>query len=275
MLADNRFDALGEISLSEDGSTDQEQCDMNEANESDRNDGRPGSRAEEDPLINCPHFHFAPETWELHFLTIIQRKVPLIIDVGGVHNCDYAMSGDKGMPHWTALFRYLLMHFEHVRWLSTLFVLVDNRDLTESSTPQETLSRWPTVEAWWKSRLTMYGPAEELCDLLFVPIGQATGLHNVHPTWAGTFVFALTFLFPGVHLVTLDSGCVPVTLFEVADLWKEVSYLRNRPTERPVSAAQGSVEGHQNTVESAPKTPKLGGRDLKRTEIGHGHRTQC
>ena len=27
------------------------------------------------------------------------------------------------------------------------------------------------------------------------------------------------FFFPGVHLVLLDSDCVPVTLFEVAGLW--------------------------------------------------------
>ena len=37
----------------------------------------------------------------------------------------------------------------------------------------------------------------------------------------------LVFLFPGVHVVLLDSDCVPITLFEVADLWKEVSLLQN------------------------------------------------
>ena len=187
MQADNRFDALWEISFSEDGSTDQEQGDMSEDNAGDRNDERPGSLPEADPVIDCPHFHFVRE--------IMGAALPhddpaqgafdnrCDFDVGdpgtrfgGVHNCDYAMSGDKGMPHWTALFRCLLMHFEHVRWLNTVFVLVDSRDRRR--------------EAWWKSRLTMYGPAEELCDLLFVPIGQATGLHNVHPTWAGTFVLA-------------------------------------------------------------------------------------
>ena len=118
----------------------------------------------------------------------------------------------------------------------------------------------------------MYGPAEELCDLLFVPISQETGLHKVHPTWAGIFVLAaLTFLFPGVHLVLLDSDCVPVTLFEIiADLWKEVSFLRNRTTEHPVPAAQGSDEVHHCSVESAPKAPKLGGKELRRTEVGQG-----
>ena len=124
---------------------------MNEGNEGDRNDEWPGSRAEEGPVINCPHFHFAREIMgaALPHDNPAQGAFDNRCDFedgdpgahfGGVHNCDYAMSGDKGLLHWTALFRYLLMHFEHVRWLSTVFVLVDNRDLTESSTPQETLS---------------------------------------------------------------------------------------------------------------------------------------
>ena len=85
-------------------------------------------------------------------------------------------------------------------------MLVDNRDLTE----QESLAHWPTVEAWWTSRLALHGPASELCDLLYVPIDQTAGLEHVHPTWTGTFVLAaFVFLFPGVHFVLLDSDCVP------------------------------------------------------------------
>ena len=91
----------------------------------------------------------------------------------------------------------------------------------ETLTEQDLLAHWPTV-AWWASRLSLHGPACELCDLIFVPIGPEAGLEHVHPTWAGTFVLsALVFLFPGIHFVLLDSDCVPVTLFEVADLWRE------------------------------------------------------
>ena len=134
------------------------------------------------------------------------------------HKCEYATSGEVGEPHWPQLFLNLLRHFEHVRLLNTVFVLVDNRVLTTHRTEQESLAHWPTVEAWWVSRL-----ACELRDLLFVPINQAAGLEHVHPTWAGTFVLAaLVFLFPGVHIVLLDSDGVPITLFEVADLWKEI-----------------------------------------------------
>ena len=144
----------------------------------------------------------------------------------GKSNCGYATSGARGEPHWPQLFLYLLSHFDHVRFLSTFFVLVDN--LTTPKTEQESLAHWPTVEAWWVSRLAMHGPARELCDLLFVPISPSAGLEHVHPTWAGTFVLAaLVFLFPGVHVVLLDSDCVPITLFEVADLWKEISLVQN------------------------------------------------
>ena len=71
------------------------------------------------------------------------------------------------------------------------------------------------------------GPAQERCDVVFMPICQASGLHKVHPTWAGTFVLAaLSLLFPRLHIVLLDSDCVPVTLFEVEDLWQEAQRLR-------------------------------------------------
>ena len=147
---------------------------------------------------------------------------------GGTNKWEYDTSGATGEPHWTGLFQYLMTHFAHVRLLSTVFVLVDNRDLTAPLTPQESLAHWPTVEAWWVSRLAMHGPARELCDLIFAPIDQSAGLQHVHPTWAGTFVSAaLTFLFPGVHVVLLDSDGAPITLFEVSDLWKEVSLLQN------------------------------------------------
>ena len=55
------------------------------------------------------------------------------------------------------------------------------------------------------------------------------GLHHVHPTWAGTFVLAaLVAMFPGINFVLLDSDCLPVTLFEVEDLWTE-AYLARFP----------------------------------------------
>ena len=73
----------------------------------------------------------------------------------------------------------------------------------------------------------MLGPANESCDLLFFPLGAHSGLCKIHPTWAGTFVLAaLCLVFPQKHFILLDSDCVPVTLFEVADLWKEAHLAR-------------------------------------------------
>ena len=70
-----------------------------------------------------------------------------------------------------------------------MFVLVDNRDLTAPRTDQESLAHWPTVEAWWISRLGMHGPAGELCDLIYIPISAAAGLEHVHPN-VGRYICA-------------------------------------------------------------------------------------
>lgn len=83
---------------------------------------------------------------------------------------------------------------------------------------EDSLRHSPTVAAWWSSRVTVLGPAQERSDLVFVPTSKASGLHKVHPTWAGTFVLAaLSVVFPTLQLVLLDRDCIPVILFEVAD----------------------------------------------------------
>ena len=75
----------------------------------------------------------------------------------------------------------------------------------------------------------MTGPMGERTELCFFPASEATGLHNVHPTWAGTFVLAaLGASFPGKHFFLVDSDCLPVTLFEAFDLWQE-AYLTRFP----------------------------------------------
>ena len=101
--------------------------------------------------------------------------------------------------------------------------------------PDPSLQHWPAVAAWWSSRARMERPAGELCDVVFFPVSQASGLHLVHHTWAGTFVLAaLCLVFPGLHIVLLDSDCVPVTLFEVEDLWQEAQRLQHSGFPGPV-----------------------------------------
>ena len=129
----------------------------------------------------------------------------------------YETIEEVGKPDWNLLFGFILTRMSHLRFLSTVYVLVDNRDLTN-------LDNW---QAGGLAVLGMQGPAGELCDVVFFPVGQTSGLHMVHHTWAGTFVLAaLCLVFPGLHIVLLDSDCVPVTLFEVEDLWREAQRLQ-------------------------------------------------
>ena len=183
------------------------------------------------------------------------------VDYEGAQKCEYDVSGAVGEPDWARIFHYLLLHFGHIRLFQTVFVLVDNRDLTAPRTDQASLAHWPTVAAWWTSRLALHGPARELCDLIFI----------LHPTWAGTFVLAaLVFLFPEVHFVLLDSDCVPVTLFEVSDLWKELSLLRDGLTPTTTSSPKGHMASASS--ESVPKASKLSHGKWKHQVIGQ---TQC
>ena len=157
----------------------------------------------------------------------------------------YEVSGETGKPVWNLLFGFILSRMSHLRFLSTVYVLVDNRDLTNLADPEPSLQHWPAVAAWWSSRACLQGPAGELCDVVFFPSNQSSGLHLVHPTWAGTFVFAaLSLTFPGLHIVLLDSDCVPVTLFEVEDLWQEARRLQHSgcPGPAPTSSWAGGMD---------------------------------
>ena len=152
----------------------------------------------------------------------------------------YETTEDVGKPDWSLLFGFILARMSHLRFLSTVYVLVDNRDLTNLDNPDPSLQHWPAVAAWWSSRACMQGPARELCDVVFFPVSQASGLHLVHHTWAGTFVLAaLCLVFPGLYIVLLDSDCVPVTLFEVEDLWQEAQRLQHCGFPGPVPTGVG------------------------------------
>ena len=177
------------------------------------------------------------------------------------HKLDYAVHGTTGMPLWADLFRYLLEHFEHIRWARTAFVLVDNRDLTAPNAP---VVAGPLARGGGLVEKSDYvwpcQGAER--PYIFIPIdciGRQSGLHRVHPTWAGTFVLAaLTLVFPGTHFVLLDSDCIPVTLLEVADLWKEASLTRQHTSGCPPVAKKGSPANRNESTESAPTASKIG-----------------
>ena len=141
----------------------------------------------------------------------------------------YETTGEIGHPIWADIFAYILRQCSYLTALDTVYVMVDTRNLRSYTTAQDGLPHWPAAVAWWHSRLQLVGPMQEKTELLFFPACEQTGLHRVHPTWAGTFALAaLAALFPGVNFILLDSDCLPVTLFEAADLWRE-GYLTRFP----------------------------------------------
>ena len=124
-------------------------------------------------------------------------------------------------PNWHSLFRWVVSQAAEFLTFQTVYLITDNRDLLAdvvASTPG--LSHWPMVAAWWKERIRYVGPYGEHTTVVFVPISADTGLDKVHPTWAGTYILdACVFLFPTINFALIDSDCVPVTLFEVQELW--------------------------------------------------------
>ena len=140
---------------------------------------------------------------------------------------EYEVTGEIGHPHSQLIFEYVLRQCGYLVDFHTVYVMVDNRELANHKRQDPSLPHWPAAARWWHSRLKLIGPHKEKTELLLFPISAATGLHHVHPTWAGTFVLAaLVAMFPGINFVLLDSDCLPVTLFEVEDLWTEAFLAR-------------------------------------------------
>ena len=81
-------------------------------------------QAESTMMTDCPHGYFV-RTLEDSSLEFDNRSDFAFsdpgADLGGTNKCEYDTSGAIGEPHWTRLFQYLLTHFAHVRWLSTVF----------------------------------------------------------------------------------------------------------------------------------------------------------
>ena len=114
-------------------------------------------------------------------------------------------------------------------------MVTDNRDLVSAAVHDVPgLAHWPTVAAWWKERLQYTGPYEERTNVVFVPISADTGLDKVHPTWAGTYILnACVYLFPLSNIALIDSDCVPVTLFEIQELWHSSDHLEQPSGDTP------------------------------------------
>ena len=97
----------------------------------------------------------------------------------------YETNGETGQPLWVEIFRHILKECAYLTAFHTVYVMVDTRNLKAHETAQDGLPHWPAAVAWWYSRVQLVGPQQEKTELLFFPATEETGLHRVHPTWAG------------------------------------------------------------------------------------------
>jgi len=86
---------------------------------------------------------------------------------------------------WKKIFSYILRECGYLEDYDTIYVLVDTRNLADRTTRDPGLPHWPAAVAWWESRLQMTDPHGERMNFAS-SVSEATGLHNVHPTWAGS-----------------------------------------------------------------------------------------
>ena len=137
---------------------------------------------------------------------------------------EYAKRASSGSVGWRALFSHLISLRDQVIVCERVYILVDNRDMSDMGATNHSIPHWPPAAAWWASRVQLVGPFRERTDVVSIHICEATGLANVHPTWAGTFVLAgMVALYPNIHFALIDNDCLPLTLFEIAELWSLAS----------------------------------------------------
>ena len=104
--------------------------------------------------------------------------------------------------------------------LHTIRTQLNNRDMSDLEATKKSIPHWPPAAAWWASRVPLVGPYCERTEVVCIRICEETGLSNVHPTWAGTFVLAgMVALYPNIHFALIDNDCLPLTLFEITELW--------------------------------------------------------
>ena len=87
----------------------------------------------------------------------------------------------------------------------TVYLVTDNRDLQSDEVKSVPgLSHWPMVAAWVERTVTLCQVhMENSPQLSLSHISADTGLHKVHPTWAGTYILdACVFLFPTINFCT-------------------------------------------------------------------------
>ena len=171
-------------------------------------------------LVPLPRDNELKEKFDMGSNLLLGDPIPL----GGQDVPAYETRAPAGFVGWNALFSHLISLRDQVIVCDTVYILVDNRDLSNLRNAHGIVPHWPPAAAWWASRVQLVGPFRERTDVVSIRICEATGLANVHPTWAGTFVLAgMVALYPHIHFALIDNDCLPLTLFEVAELWNLAS----------------------------------------------------
>ena len=171
-------------------------------------------------LVPLPRDNELKEKFDMGSNLLLGDPIPL----GGQDVPEYETRAPAGFVGWNALFSHLISLRDQVIVCDTVYILVDNRDLSDLRNAQGIVPHWPPAADWWASRVQLVGPFRERTDVVSIRICEATGLANVHPTWAGTFVLAgMVALYPHIHFALIDNDCLPLTLFEVAELWNLAS----------------------------------------------------
>ena len=120
------------------------------------------------------------------------------------------------------LYRRIVSQASEFLSFETVYLITDNRDLlantvTTNPGPEPLAGGCCLVER----EDQVCWPLRGAHDSVFVPISSDTGLERVHPTWAGTYILdACVYLFSGTNFALIDSDCVPVTLYEIQELWR-------------------------------------------------------
>ena len=128
-------------------------------------------------------------------------------------------------PDWHKLYRWLVSQSSAFLPYHTVYLVTDNRDLQSDKVKSVPgLSHWPMVAAWWKER------------------------------------YACVFLFPTINFALIDSDCVPVTLFEIRELW-----LASTDPTRPATSSKAAKSKLSSPIASSHKRARSvdTGRDMQ------------
>ena len=136
----------------------------------------------------------------------------------------YETTEDIGKPDWSLLFGFILARMSHLhsfpQCMSSLITVI--------SPTWTILTPHYSIGLQWQPGGPAVLAGRALLESSVTWCSSLSAKRVVYHTWAGTFVLtALCLLFPGLHIVLLDSDCVPVTLFEVEDLWQEAQRLQH------------------------------------------------